>query len=228
MSEQSLETAVNTDNTDQTISQETLSRTYSQEEFDRHMAGLKSSLTKKIMKQFEDLGDVDELRQLKQASEQRKLEEAKKRGEWEKLLQDMAAKKDAEIAKRDDMIRQYKVDMPLLSSAAKLRAVNPEQVRSLIKDNIRLSAEGEVEVVGEDGQVRYDDSGKPVSVDTFVQEWLQRNPHFCQATPATTMTNSNVGVVANPTGAVDITRLDLTRADHRKLYAQAKAAGRLN
>lgn len=225
MSEQSLETTAVTDTADQTTSQETNSRVYTQEEFDRHMAGLKSSLTKKYEKTFAELGDIEELRQLKTQSEARRLEEAKKRGEFEKILQEMASKKDAEIAKRDDMIRGFKIDMPVLDAAARFRAVNPEQVKTLIRNNIRLNDEGDVEVLGDDGQVRYDDSGRPVSVDSFVQEWLQRNPHFAQATPATVNTQSSIGVGAGTSAKLDLAQLDLTKAEDRKTYAQARAKG---
>ena len=223
MSDQSLETTAVTDTADQTTSQET-GKVYTQEEFDRHMAGLKSSLTKKFEKQFSDLGDLEELRSLRTQAEAKKLEDAKKRGEFEKVLQEMASKKDAEISKRDEVIRGYKIDMPLLDAAARFKAVNPEQVKQLIKGNIRLNDDGEVEVIGNDGAVRYDDSGKPVTVDTLVREFLDRNPHFAMSTPATTNTRSNVANNST-SGQFDLSQLDLTRADHRELYRQAKQKG---
>jgi len=68
-------------------------KTYSQEEFDNHMAGLKSSITKKFEKQFAELGDIEELKQLKTDHEKRRQEEQLKRGEFEKTLQELAAKK---------------------------------------------------------------------------------------------------------------------------------------
>ena len=222
MSDQSLDT-VDTDTTNQT-NQDTNGKVYTQEEFDRHMAGLKASLTKKYEKTYADLGDVEELRQLKTQAETKRLEEAKKRGEFEKILQEMAADRDAEISKRDEIIKGFKIDMPLLNAASKFKAVNPEQVRALIKNSVRLNDEGEVEVVGDDGQVRYDKSGKPVSVDAFVQEWLQKNPHFTQATPATTNTQSSLGTGATGT-KLDLSQLDLTKPEDRKAYAQARAKG---
>ena len=224
MSDTTSEFMADTGMADQTNTQAT-SRTYTQEEFDRHMAGLKSSLTKKFERQFSDIGDIDELRKLKTQSDSKRLEEAGKRGDFEKILQDMAAKKDSEISKRDEMIRGFKVDMPLLSAAAKFKAVSPEQVKQLVKNNIRLNEEGDVEVLGEDGQVRYDDTGRLVSVDTFVQEWLQKNPHFSQATPSTTNTQSNLGVGINASTNIDLSKLDLTKPEDRKVYAQARAKG---
>jgi len=47
------------------------------------MAGLKSSITKKFEKQFAELGDIEELKQLKTDHEKRRQEEQLKRGEFE-------------------------------------------------------------------------------------------------------------------------------------------------
>ena len=138
----------------------------------------------------------------------------------------MATKKDAEISKRDAIIREFKVEQPLLSLAAQYRSVNPEQVKQLLKPAMRLNSEGEVEVIDiKSGNVRYDDSGTPLTVDKYVKEFLDANPHFTSATPATTNTTSNV----NKTGAapLDLKSLDLTRADHRKVYAEARRNGRI-
>ena len=216
MSDQSTEQQVATDASQQ--SQAPATKTYSQEEFDNHMAGLKASLTKKFEKQFSELGDIDELRALKQEAEQRKTEQQIKRGEFEKTLQDLAAKKDAEIAKRDSVIKEYKVNTPLLSAAAKYNAVNAEQVKALLSSSVRLNDSGDVEVIDSKGLVRYTDSGNPVDVDYLVKEFLDSNTHFKLANPATTNTKSNV--VSKATKEFDISKLDMKNPEHRKAYAE--------
>jgi hypothetical protein len=61
-------------------------------------------------------------------------------------------------------------------------------------------------------------------VDSFVQSWLQSNPHFVSAAPATTNTRSNV--TGNTTKKVDIKNLDMKNPEHRKIYADyRKTAG---
>lgn len=199
-------------------------RVYTQEEFDRHMAGLKASIAKKYEKTFAELGDIDELRQLKTQSEARRLEEAKKRGDFEKVLQEMAETKNAEIAKRDRVIQEYRVDVPLVNAAAQYRSVNPEQVKSLLKTQVRLNGDGEVEVVDSNGQVRYGDSGRPLGVPDLVREFLEANPHFVQPTPATTTGRSSI---ANTGDQVDLSKLDMRLAEHRKIYAEARAQKKL-
>lgn len=195
-------------------------KTYTQEEFDRHMAGLKTSLTKKFQKQFEELGDIEELKSIKAQWDQRKTEEAMKKGEFEKILQEKLSIKDAEIRRRDEIIQGYKVDMPLLEAATRYRAVAPEQVKSLLRNQVRLNAEGEVEVLDSQGSVRYDNSGKPVTVDVYVKEFLDSNRHFVQAAPATTSTKSSINALNS--SDVDVTKLDLRNPAHRKLYAEMK------
>lgn len=202
----------------------TQGRVYTEQEFNDAMAKMKAAVVKKATKQYEDLGDIEELRSLKNEMERKRQEEQVKRGEFEKILQDLAAKKDQEIAKRDSVIREYKVDTPLLSAAAKMRSVNPEQVKALLKNQVRLSQDGEVEVVDDNGQVRYGDSGTPIGVQDLVREFLEANPHFVQPTPATT--NSKTSIAGSTNGKLDITKLDMKNPEHRKLYGEyRKAAG---
>lgn len=203
-----------------------VAKTYSQEEVDNMMARMRGSLEKKLLKPYEDLGDPTELRTLKQQAEAKAQADAIKRGEFEKTLQELAAKKDAEIQKRDSVIKEYKVNTPLLSAAAQYRAVNAEQVKALLANNVRLNDQGDVEVVDSKGSVRYSDAGEPLGVNDLVKEFLETNPHFVAATPSTTNTKTNVTAVSG-NGRVDISKLDMKNPEHRKLYAEAqKASGK--
>lgn len=204
-------------NHDVTETSTTQAKTYSQEEFDSHMSRMRKSLEAKYAKRFDELGDIDELLQLRQDSERVKQEQAIKRGEFEKILQDTVQKKDSEIAKRDTVIKEYKINTPLMSAAAKYKAINVDQVKSLLINNLRLNDEGEVEVVDEKGTVRYSDSGTQLSVDDLVKEFLGTNSHFVSPTPASSMTKSNVNASVK---SVDITKLDMTKAEDRQIYKE--------
>lgn len=198
-------------------------KTYSQEEVDNMMARMKGSLEKKLLKPYADLGDPEELRQMRQEAESRRTEEQLSRGEFEKTLKEMAAKKDSEIQRRDAIIKEYKVNTPIVNAAAKLRAVNAEQVRALLADRVRLNNDGEVEVVDERGQVRYSDGGSPLQVDDLVQEFLSSNPHFVSAGASTTNSRSNWN--APPMGEFDLSKLDMKNPNDRKRYAEARKNG---
>lgn len=198
-------------------------RTYTQQEFDDAMAKMKAVVTKKAVKAYEDLGDVEELRRLKTERDEREQQEALKRGEFEKIMQELAAKKDAEIARRDAKIQEFSVDVPLVTEAARLRSVNPDQVKALLRNQVRLNAEGEVEVLDTQGQVRYNEQGRPMAVPDLVTEFLSANPHFVQPTPATTNTRSSITA---PNNTLDVTKLDMKNPEHRKVYAEyRKTAG---
>jgi hypothetical protein len=201
-------------------------KTYTQKEVDDMMARMKGSLQKKLLKPYEELGDPEELRQIKSEFEKRQQEQQIKRGEFEKTLQELAAKKDAEIQKRESIIKEYKVNTPLVSAAAKYNAVNAEQVRQLLQSNVRLNNDGEVEVVDSKGSVRYNDKGEALGVDDLVREFLDTNPHFKTAAPSTTNTKSNI---SQPSGAkVDISKLDMKNPEHRKLYKDYRKSVGIN
>jgi hypothetical protein len=224
MAQENIGTTVDTDTTEQNLNQ--AERTYSQREVDDLMARTKSAVQKKALKPYEDLGDPDTIRQVLTQHQQREQETALKRGEFDGVMSALASKKDAEISKRDAIIREFRVEQPLVNLAAQYRSVNPEQVKQLLKPNLRLNEDGEVEVIdSKTGSVRYDDSGAPLTVDKYVKEFLDANPHFISATPATTNTQGNVN---KSVGApIDLKSLDLTRPDHRKIYAEARRNGKI-
>ena len=198
-------------------------KTYTQDEVDNMMARMRGSIERKMSKQFEDLGDIEELRQLKATAEQQRVEQQLKRGEFEKTLQEKMAAKDQEIQKRDAIIQDYRLNTPLLNAAAKHKAVNPEQVQALLRNSVRLNEEGNAEVLDSTGAVRYDDRGNPITIDSFVEEWLKSNPHFLSPGPSTT--NARSSIAASTKGAFDLNDLDLTKPEHRKMYQEARSKG---
>tara|TARA_Y100001937_G_scaffold126547_1_gene196089 strand:- start:2404 stop:3120 length:717 start_codon:yes stop_codon:yes gene_type:complete len=203
-------------------------KTYSQKEVDDMMARLKTSVTRKVLRPYEELGDPTHLRSLVEDAEKRQQEEQIKRGEFEKTLQELAQKKDAEIQKRDSVIKEYKVNTPLIDAAARYDSVNPAQVKQLLSNKVRLSQSGdEVEILDDGGNVRYNDSGNLLSVDEFVKQWLNDNPHFKKAGVSTSGTKSNIKG-AGKQEAFNLSKLDMTNPKDRQVYAEAKAKGLLN
>lgn len=192
---------------------------YTEKEVNDMMARMKSSLQKKLTKPYEELGDIEELRQIKQTLEKQKLEDQKKRGEFDNIIADLARKKDEEIRKRDEIIRNYTVDVPLVSAAAQFKAVNADQVKALLKPMVRLNEGGEVEVVDAKGTVRYNDKGLPFQVQDLVKEFLDTNPHFVSAGASTTNGKSNVSQSQDP---IDFSKLDMKNPEHRKMYRDAQ------
>lgn len=195
-------------------------KTYTQEEVDNMMARMRKSVEHKAVKPYEDLGSPEELRELKQQAEARQQEEQLNRGEFEKTLQDMAAKKDAEIQKRDAQIREFKLNTPLLNAAARHNSVNPEQVQNLLQNRLTLGDNGEAVAVDGEGNTLYGDDGKAKGVDTLVSEFLSENPHFVKPSAGTANTQGNTGVSMQRD--VDVSQLDLKNPEHRKIYAEMR------
>ena len=196
-------------------------RVYSQKEFDDAMARMRGAVERKVSKQYADLGTPEELRALKEQFENRRFEEQKGKGDFENILKEMAQKKDAEIAKRDNIIAQYRVESPLVEAAAKYRAVAPDQVKALLRNQIRLTQDGEVEIVDNNGTARYRDNGEPWGVEDLVKNFLDTNPHFVAAGPATTQSKSSMG--SGTSTQIDITKLDMSKPADRKIYAEWKS-----
>jgi hypothetical protein len=196
----------------------TESKTYTQQEVDNMMARMKGSLSKKLLKPYEDLGDPAELRRIKAEAEEKAQAEAIKRGEFEQTLRELAQKKDQEIQKREQIITEYKVNTPIIDAAARYKAVAPDQVKQLLSNRVRLNENGEVETLGADGKVQYDDQGNLQSVDALVQGFLASNPHFVQATPSTTNSTSNYG--GNKSAEFDVTKLDMNDPKDRARYRE--------
>jgi hypothetical protein len=225
MDGQSLETNNNaTDATETTENQaQAETKSYTQEEFDKHMSGMRKALEQKFEKRIAELGDFEELKNLKTQAEKQREAEALKRGEFEKILQEKAAKWENELKQRDSVIKEYKVNTPILEAASRYKAVAPEQVKALLNNQVRLNETGDVEVVGTDGTVRYTDSGTPLGVNDLVKEFLEKNPHFVSSAPSTTNTKTPTGPVDK--GAFDVTQLDMKNPAHRERFKKAKEEG---
>lgn len=222
MTQETLANTTATDATDLDLENQagTSTKSYTQAEVDAMMARTRTAVEKRYAKKYEELGDVEELRSLKAQQEQLRTQDQIKRGEFEKTLQELAAKKDAEINKRDSIIRDYRINTPLISAAAKYNAVAPEQVKALVNSHVRLNQDGDVEITDAKGAVRYNDHGEPLSVDDFMREWLNQNPHFVRPGPSTTNARSSVDNSVEP---LDTSKLDMRNPEHRKLYARNQA-----
>jgi hypothetical protein len=216
------ETNAQTDSKNNETTQETVStssKTYTAEEFNNAMASIRVKTEKQLAKKFEGV-DVEKYNQLLKAEEDRILEAEKQKGNFEKVLKETVSKKDEEITTLKTRLQSQMVDGALISAASKYKAISPEQVKELLAKNVRLNAKGEVEVVGQEGAVRYTDTGDAMTVDTLVKEWLDKNPHFSQPGPKGAGSQSNTSTTMN--GQVDVSKLNLENPEHRKIYKEMR------
>ena len=183
---------------------------------------IKSRLSRERSKIYKELG-TDNLETAKIAmkeKENKEIEDQKARGEFEKILKEQAEKSNKEIASLRSEIEKVKVDGALVTAASKNQAINPEQVKDLLKGNVKLTDDGKVEILAENKQPMYNKDGDLKSIDEYVKDFITENPHFQTATPSGSGSKANLGKVnAKPFNIAD---LDMTKPEDRKQYAEYK------
>ena len=190
MSEEVMEEVADTEPAQQTEVQE--SKTFTQEELDRIVADRIQRERRKLDKKLEGI-DIEEARQIMLEREQAQIERQKEKGELEQVLKQTVEKKDLEIAAMRMALESTKIDGALLSAASKHNAVDSEQVSQLLRNRVKLSDDGSVEVLDDNGTVRYNDKADPLSVDELVGDFLTANPHFVRASAGGAGTQGNAG-----------------------------------
>ena len=167
-------------------------KAFSQEELDAIVEQRLMRERKKYEKKLEGV-DLDEARRLLEEKQQAEIERQKEKGEFEKVLQQLAEKKDNEISQYKTKLQEIQVDGALINAASQNNAVSPDQVVALLKSKTRLGDDGSVEILDNDGSVRYNDSGTPLQVNDLVSEFLTANPHFVKASPSGTGSKGAAG-----------------------------------
>tara|TARA_A100001035_G_scaffold273018_1_gene263009 strand:- start:654 stop:1349 length:696 start_codon:yes stop_codon:yes gene_type:complete len=167
--------------------------------------------------------DLDHYKTLVEADEKARTEELEKRGEFEKVLKEQADKFNSKIHQYENELHSIKVDGALLNEASSQKAINPQQVVQLLKNQVKLNDAGGVDVVDTNGQVRYDDNGNPLTPNALVKDWLKANPHFVQAGPTGSGTGQGIGK-QTPVVDNDISKLDMNNPKHRDQYREIMKA----
>jgi hypothetical protein len=167
-------------------------KTFTQEELDRIVADRVAREQRKFDKRVSGI-DLDEAKELLAQKEAAELERQKERGEFDAILKKTVEKKEQEIQSYKSKLQQTLVDGAILGAASNNNAVNPNQVSALLKSNTRLSDNGNVEVLDDNGSPRYNDSGDLLSVNEMVTEFLTVNPHMVKASQGGTGSQGNAG-----------------------------------
>jgi hypothetical protein len=191
---------------------------YTQDQVDAIASKIRKTEEAKVLRKFDGI-DVERYQTLIAKEEKAELAEAKRKGEFEKVLQTQAEKSSVTINKLTGELTKIKVEGALLNAASTKKAINPEQVVRLVREQVKMSNTGDVEIIdSKTGQTRYSDTGEALSCSDLVSEFLKSNPHFVQAGPAGAGSSSNTktDIPSN----VDITKLDMNNPEHKKVYAQ--------
>ena len=176
----------------ETAAVETQEKTYTAAQVENIVLGRLAQQNRKFEAKIGDI-DLDQAKQVLKERDEANLQAQKERGEFESILKETVSKKDQEINAYKTKLHQTLVDGALLSAASSNNAVNPDQVSTLLKNQVRLSDDGTVEVLDSNSVARYNDKGDLLSVNEAVSEFLTANPHFVRATQGGSGSMGNAG-----------------------------------
>ena len=149
---------------------------------------------------------------------QKEISEAKTKADIEKLFQARLSEKDKVIATYKEQAKKEKIDTSILNSASKYKAINPNQVVKLIKDEVKLSEDNRIEVLDNNSNIRYNSKGELLSIEDRVQEFLDANPHFRQGSLSGQGSQSSIGGKSQKPFKID--ELNMNNPEDKKRYAE--------
>ena len=188
-------------------------QTFTQEQLDNIIKSRLEAEQRKTQKILE----AEESKKAELIKEQ-ELKEAKSKADIEKIMQDRLSEKDSELNRYKTQIKKEKVDNSILSVANREKSINAQQVVSLLKDEVKYTDDGRIEIVDNNSNVRYNTKGELLTIDDRVKEFLDANPHFRQGSLSGSGSQSAIGgKTVKPFSLQD---LDLTKPEDKKAYAE--------
>ena len=209
--------------TEETVVETVAEAGLSQADVDKIVAERLGRERKKYDKKYEGV-DLEAYGKWQQDQEASELERQKQAGDFDAAMKKMADTKDAEIKRLRGQVTTTAVDGELLRAASSLQAVQPSQVSSLLRNNIRLSEDGNAEVLDDKGAIRYSDDGSLLTVSSLVNEFLTTNPHFVKATQGGAGSAGNVG--GNTLKPKSVGEMSASEySEHRKNIGRGRVTG---
>ena len=197
----------------ETKTDEVKEQTFTQQQLDNIIKQRLESEKAKHQRILDEQKKADE-----DALKEKQVQEAKTKADLEKLMQERLAEKDKEINTFKSEIKKERVDNTILSVASKNKAISPSQIVSLLKDQVRLTDDNRVEVLDNNGNIRYNSRGELFTVEEQVKEFIDANPHFRQGSLSGAGSQSSIeGQTVKPFNIQD---LDMSNPEDRKKYAE--------
>ena len=193
--------------------EETKQNTFTQEQLDNIIKSRLEAEKNKYEKKLQD-----EEKQKAELLKEQQLKEAKSKSEIEKIMQERIKEKEDEVLRYKTQIKKEKVDNSILSVANREKSINAQQVVSLLKDEVRYTDDGRIEVVDNNSNVRYNTKGELLTIEDRVKEFLDANPHFRQGSLSGSGSQSSVeGKTVKPFNIQD---LDMSKPEDRAKYSE--------
>ena len=193
--------------------QEVKEMKFTQEQLDKVISSRLEAERRKYEKKLQE-----EENQKAEIIKQKQLEEAKTKQDLEKIMQDRLSEKEQELNRYKNQIKKEKVDKSILSVASSINAISPAQVVALLKDEVKYTDDGRIEIVDNNSNVRYNSKGELLTIEDRVKEFLDSNPHFRQGSLSGSGSQSAIG--GKTVKPFNLQDLDLTKPEDRKAYQE--------
>ena len=186
---------------------------FTQEQLDKVISSRLEAERRKYEKKLQE-----EEKQRAEIIKQKQLEEAKTKQDLEKIMQERLKEKEEELSRYKNQIKKEKVDNSILSVASSNNAISPAQVVALLKDEVKYTDDGRIEIVDNNSNVRYNSQGELLTIEDRVKEFLDSNPHFRQGSLSGSGSQSAIG--GKTVKPFNLQDLDLTKPEDRKAYQE--------
>ncbi len=197
----------------QTQTDEKPTPTFNQEDVDRIVKQRLEAEKSKHQRQLDETKKKEE-----EIIKEKQVQEAKTKADLENLMKARIADKDKELAQWKSKVKTINVDNSILSLASKNNAIAPDQVVSLLKNEVNYNDDGRVEILDNNKNIRYNSKGELLTIEDRVNEFLDANPHFRKGSLAGTGSTSSIeGKTVKP---FNIQELDMSKAEDRAKYAE--------
>ena len=197
----------------QTQTDEKPTSTFNQEDVDRIVKQRLEAEKSKHQRMLDEAKKQEE-----ELVKEKQIQEAKTKADLENLMKQRIADKDKELADWKSKVKTINVDNSLLSIASKNNAIAPDQVVSLLKNEVNYNDDGRVEILDNNKNIRYNSKGELLTLEDRVNEFLDANPHFRKGSLSGTGSQSSIeGKTVKP---FNIQELDMSKSEDRKRYAE--------
>ena len=197
----------------QTQTDEKPTPTFNQEDVDRIVKQRLEAEKSKHQRMLDEAKKQEE-----EILKEKEIQEAKTKADLENLMKQRIADKDKELADWKSKVKTINVDNSLLALASKNNAIAPDQVVSLLKNEVNYNDDGRIEILDNNKNIRYNPKGELLTIEDRVKEFLDANPHFRKGSlSGSGSLNSVEGKAVKP---FNISDLDMSKAEDRKKYAE--------
>jgi hypothetical protein len=181
---------------------------FTQDQLDKVISSRLEAERRKYEKKLQE-----EEKQREEIIKEKQLEEAKTKQDLEKIMQERLKEKEEELSRYKNQIKKEKVDNSILSVASSYKAINPAQVVSLLKDEVKYTDDNRIEILDNNNNIRYNSKGELLTIEERVKEFLDANPHFSKGSKSGTGSQSSIeGKTVKPFNIQDINSIYTRRS----------------